>query len=268
MAKCVIIAAENLASNGVVSGLLEGSGKHIQQLILLPNFPLKSPSNRGRAKRLIDKTVWQFVMFKGFEIFVSSFIRLMLNSTISAKARKRNIPIAYFSDPSDPVLVDYLSSMECDIILSAGPSILPQSILSIPSLFTLNCHCARLPEFQGPANYIWMSIEQTKYAYVAIQIMTAKIDAGEVIAEDYIVRDPTWSVYEFNWHLAKFAGGFYSKVLNTILNADSLTKIQLKVDRSRQHVEKNRGFPKSKDFIQLRKRGVRLIRLLDPLRFF
>lgn len=265
--KCAIITSENLASNAITTGLLSGNIAHIKHIFILPNVPTKGSKNKGRTKRLLVKTVWQFVLFKALEIFASTFIRTLLRTTIHAKAQQKGIPTSHFPEPDTPELLKKLRELDCDILISSGPSILSSELLKIPNKFTLNCHCARLPDYQGPANYLWMSLDQVKEAYVAIQIMEPKIDSGPVIAESAMARQSNWSVYEFNWHLAKFAGKFYANTIDTIL-LKQYEGVIPSINDNRECTPQNRGFPTTQDFLKLKKLGIPLIRVTDIFKYF
>lgn len=119
---------------------------------------------------------------------------LMRGSFVQHQCVKSGLSFKVYRSAGDPNIVGVVEKLGIDILLSAGPSILSEALISSPKLTTLNCHCARLPNFKGPANYVWMGLAKVKELHVAIQVMTASIDEGPVLHERCMPMNRDWSV--------------------------------------------------------------------------
>ena len=265
--KFAIITSENLVSNQIFQGLLSTLLPNISVVFIVPNVPNTTIKDRKRFWRLLRRPNWRFLLFKFVEIYVSSFLHGFRGTNIHQQCKKNGLRTETYKSADDPTLIKTLDELSVDILLSAGPVILPAPVISSPKIATLNCHCARLPNFKGPANYIWMCLSKVRELYVSIQLMTLVIDEGPVLREQSLIRDEKWSVYELNWRLSKFAGRVYGDYCSEIIKMQKLPNDHPKIDESYATI-KNRGFPKRRDFQHLSMTGISLIRLTDLWRYY
>lgn len=265
--KFAVVVSENVASNHIFRGLVEGIQSHIAMVFIVPNIPADTARNRERRLRLLRSTHWRFASFKCFEIYLSTLLHLLRGSSVRQQCVKLGLPFKKYRSAGDPNIIGIVEKLEIDVLLSAGPSILSEALISSPKLTTLNCHCARLPNFKGPANYVWMCLAKVTELYVAIQVMTADIDEGPVIHERCLPMNPDWSVYELNWTLSKFAGSVYGEFCQNIVRERGIPKENLQIDFDYAPI-KNRGFPGKTEFSELSESGIPFIRISDLWRFY
>jgi hypothetical protein len=265
--KFAVITAENLASNNIIVGLLDHIANNIAFVCIVPNLPFQSARHRERVWRLTAEAAWQFKLFKAMEVFGSSALHFLRGTLIRHRCRARGIKVLRCADASAPEFKALLKSEGIDILLSAGPAILPRAVIYTPPLGTLNCHCARLPNFAGPANYVWMALEGVEELYVSLQLMEPELDSGPVLHEALIRHSREWSVYAMNWHLSRFAGQVYGQFCRCIIAAGLVPNKAPAVDPAYAEI-RTRGLPGRASFRALRRKGISLIRIMDPFRYY
>lgn len=250
MDKVVVITSQNMASNNIVAGLIDVLGSQISLIVGVPNLPSNSRKSIIRTFSLLRRASFFFAFFKFCEIYIHGFLATLQGRNIKQLAKEKDIPFRRFSSANEEALFEQLSKAPPCLILSAGPVILPRRLINLPMVATLNCHCARLPDYRGAANYIWMKINNENEAYATIQRMEFELDAGAVIDERAIGIDPSWSAYQLNYHLSSFAGRFYGTTVRKILES---RPSQLTYCPTTQRKAGNRGIPNHAAMLQFMK---------------
>jgi len=101
---------------------------------------------------------------------------------------KEKIP--RFSSPkvNSPQFIEYVKGLNIDLIVVYFlPQILKAEILNIPRLGVLNCHPSLLPRYGGPQPAFWMLKNGESIAGVTVHMMTEKIDAGDIVAQQELI---------------------------------------------------------------------------------
>jgi methionyl-tRNA formyltransferase len=89
---------------------------------------------------------------------------------------------------NDPDFIDYVKSLNVDLIVVFFFSqILKPALLQIPRLGVLNCHPSLLPRYGGPHPAFWMIKNGESLAGVTVHVMTEKIDAGDMVAQQELI---------------------------------------------------------------------------------
>jgi methionyl-tRNA formyltransferase len=89
---------------------------------------------------------------------------------------------------NSPTFVDYVKSLNIDlIVVFFFPQILKPALLQIPRLGVLNCHPSLLPRYGGPHPAFWMLKNGESMAGVTVHVMTEKIDAGDIVAQQELI---------------------------------------------------------------------------------
>jgi methionyl-tRNA formyltransferase len=103
---------------------------------------------------------------------------------VEAAALAAGLPILQPADISDPKFIETLRAFAADIfVVIAYGKILPPEILAIPKLFCLNVHASLLPRYRGAAPINWAIINGEEKTGVSIIKLNAKIDAGDILAQ-------------------------------------------------------------------------------------
>lgn len=123
------------------------------------------------------------VLKKKFQISLIVLSRKNLNAEFHKKIKKLNINILYFEKNINKIHKT-IKQIKPDFIICAGfPKLIPQKILSIASISSINLHGGRVPLYLGASTLNWQIINNEKYIYITALKMNSIIDAGPVIAE-------------------------------------------------------------------------------------
>ena len=257
----LIIAAQNLASNNIVGELLAALKDEPVELVLFPNTPASNGREVKRIFTLIGKSSVKFILFKFAEIYVASALQYLKGRTIAQSCRQGKIPCHRLSSPNGQEFFELVESIRPRVILSAGPNILPGRLFRIAGCDVLNCHCARLPEYRGAANYLWMLLNGEEYGYVSIQKMEPKLDEGPLLAETAMDISGFDSAYRLNHEFSRFAGRCYARYVRKFLKTGRHDRVE-----TTGREPANRGLPKADDIRRLEAAGKRLFRWSEFLK--
>lgn len=129
----------------------------------------------------------------------------MTSSPTKAWAVENNIPFTH----ELPTAGDY----DLFIVVAYG-KILPQSVIDIPKLGTLNIHYSLLPRWRGASPVEAAILHGDTETGVSIQKMVFKLDAGPIIAEERTTIDPNETHVELRNRLIKIGSDLLVSVLN------------------------------------------------------
>ena len=91
-------------------------------------------------------------------------------------------------DVNSPTFVEYIKGLNIDlIVVFFFPQILKTALLQTPRLGVLNCHPSLLPRYGGPHPAFWMLKNGESVAGVTVHVMTEKIDAGDIVAQQELI---------------------------------------------------------------------------------
>lgn len=260
MTRLVLIAAENLGSASIARPVIECHAEEIAFVMMTPNVATNTSRRRNIALSMVRRASPSFVAFKFAEMYVHNLLAWLRGSSIKQTAKRFGVEVRQYPSASDPSFLRDLRQARPAYALNAGPAILSEEVIGEPEVATLNCHGARLPEYKGAANYVWMLINGESVGYPTIQRMEVEIDAGEPYAECAVEIDPAWSAYRLNHELTSAGGRLYADFVAEALRSGLPTALHRP-----GAVEAYRGFPTRQDVRELRRRGHRMLTLRDVL---
>jgi methionyl-tRNA formyltransferase len=100
-------------------------------------------------------------------------------------------------------------------LVVAYGKIIPEDILNIPKLCSINIHYSLLPKYRGASPVESAILNGDTVTGVTIQKMVYKMDAGPVIAEEKVNILPTEKASELRTRLIKIGGELLIKTLKT-----------------------------------------------------
>ena len=84
----------------------------------------------------------------------------------------------------DPGSIEYLTKKAADLfVVIAYGQILPEVVLGIPRVFSINVHASLLPKYRGAAPINWALIRGEKTTGVSVIKMTKEMDAGPLLLQ-------------------------------------------------------------------------------------
>lgn len=103
------------------------------------------------------------------------------------------------------------------IVVAAYGRILPQTVLDLPPVGCINVHSSLLPQYRGAAPINWAILNGERETGVTIMHMSAKLDAGDIIAQRATAIDPEETAEQLTGRLAQ---------LGAELLADTVTQLE------------------------------------------
>ena len=101
---------------------------------------------------------------------------------------KEKIPRIPCPSVNAPRFIEYVKGLNIDlIVVCIFPQILKAAILQTPRLGVINCHPSLLPRYAGPQPEFWMLKNGESLAGVTVHVMTEKIDAGDIVAQQELI---------------------------------------------------------------------------------
>ncbi|UJS19546.1 MAG: methionyl-tRNA formyltransferase [Candidatus Brocadia sp.] len=105
-------------------------------------------------------------------------------SSVKEKALERGLAILQPVNVNDEPVVKHLRDIapECIVVVAFG-QFLSNAILQLPRYRCLNIHASLLPKYRGAAPINWAIIQGETITGVTAVVMTARMDAGDMIAQ-------------------------------------------------------------------------------------
>ena len=107
--------------------------------------------------------------------------RKINSSPIKKIALKYDIPIFQPDNLKDPIFLNKLNSLNPDLFVVVAFRMLPEILINIPKLGTINLHSSLLPDYRGAAPINWVIINGEKETGVTTFFINKKIDEGDII---------------------------------------------------------------------------------------
>ena len=107
--------------------------------------------------------------------------------SVAELAASKGIPVYAPEDINHPVWVGRIREMKPDFLFSFYyRSLIKQELLDIPAKGCINLHGSLLPKYRGRVPINWAIINGEKKTGVTLHYMTAKADAGDIIAQEKV----------------------------------------------------------------------------------
>lgn len=145
------------------------------------------PKNRGM--KLLPTPVKEFAVTAGIQVYQPASCR-------------------------DEAVLDQLRDLAPDVIVVAAyGKLLPEALLNIPRLATINVHSSILPQYRGAAPINWAVLNGDEETGVTIQYMAPQLDAGDILLVKTTPIDPQEDAGELYDRLAVLGGEAASEAL-------------------------------------------------------
>ena len=107
----------------------------------------------------------------------------LVASPVKELALSRGVPVYQPETFKDGLAEADIRALKPDLLITvAYGRLLPQSVLNIAPLGSINVHGSLLPKYRGSAPIQWAVLNGDKTTGISIQYMALKMDAGDVIA--------------------------------------------------------------------------------------
>ena len=113
-----------------------------------------------------------------------------------------------------PDFIEFLANFKPDLfIVVAFGQILPEALLGLPRLGTINIHASLLPKYRGPAPIQWAIINGEKETGVTTMLMDEGLDTGDIILASKTRIEPDETSATLHDRLANLGADLLIKTL-------------------------------------------------------
>lgn len=141
----------------------------------------------------------------------------MVVSPIKEYALDKGIPVYQPEKFRDPQVIEHLQKVQADLfVVIAYGRILPQVILDLPRIFSINLHGSILPQYRGAAPINRAIIDGQSRTGITIIRMNARMDAGDIIASHSMEIDPLETSQDVRQRMMDEGGPFLIKTIADI----------------------------------------------------
>ncbi len=138
-------------------------------------------------------------------------------NSVAELASGKGIPVYAPEDVNHPVWTGRIRAMQPEIIFSFYyRNLLKADLLSIPPKGCINLHGSLLPKYRGRVPINWALINGESESGVTLHYMTAKADAGNIIAQKRIAIEDCDTAKTLHLKAAKAASELLAKTLPAI----------------------------------------------------
>ena len=138
----------------------------------------------------------------------------LLPTPVKEFAVTEEIPVYQPVSCRDEATLDQLRDLAPDVIVVAAyGKLLPEALLNIPRLATINVHSSILPQYRGAAPINWAVLNGDEETGVTIQYMAPQLDAGDILLVKTTPIDPQEDAGELYDRLAVLGGEAASEAL-------------------------------------------------------
>jgi len=139
--------------------------------------------------------------------------------SVAEVAARNNLPVFSPEDINHPLWVSRIKAMNPDVIFSFYyRNLVKQPILDIPAKGCINLHGSLLPKYRGRVPINWALVNGEKETGVTMHYMTARADAGDIIAQQGFPIGDDDTAFDLHMKAADAARDLLKKTLPLILN--------------------------------------------------
>ena len=96
------------------------------------------------------------------------------------------LPVMQPASPRDPGLAEELRSFAPDVLAVVAYSILPDRLLRVPRLGSVNVHPSLLPAYRGAAPIVWALFDGCTETGVTTFLLSRRVDAGDILLQERV----------------------------------------------------------------------------------
>ena len=187
--------------------------------------------------------------------------RKVTSSPIKKIAESNNIPLFQPKNLKDPNFLNDICSLNPDLFVVVAFRMLPEILINIPKLGTINLHSSLLPNYRGAAPINWVIINGEKETGVTTFFINKKIDEGDIIDSVEVKIKEEYSAGILHDKLKDIGAELVLKTVNNIFTKNYSRQKQVISDKDKVAPKIDKELCK----INLHKTAVEIVRLIKGL---
>ena len=196
-----------------------------------------------------------YLLLKLFEAYFDSILCAFTRHSWKRLLRERQITQISLRNNVQAKIINLYFKEKYDIVISIGPMIISSNVLRVCGKI-LNLHNAKLPEFGGLSNEVWVRYFDQDTICSTLHTMTVKLDCGVVLQSSSASIYTDWSILRTNMENCRLSGRLLQDFL---ANSKSIPELKSEAD-----IESTcRSIPSRQIMYELKRRNIKLLRLSD-----
>ena len=173
---------------------------------------------KSLKKRFI-KFAWEFFgPWRFFRKSLNSIVGKIFSPGFQDLIRPFNIPLKKFKNPNASDCINWVNSLEFDVILATQSFKIGKSLLNLPSYGILNKHASPLPKYRGVFPVFWVMVNAEKEYALSIHQMAKGYDSGRIYFQKrwlFKSGDSFEGVYK---NISKHIPEAFEKAMDNLIN--------------------------------------------------
>ncbi len=218
--RLIIFTNRDLASNINLNILLPHIAPHVTHIFVSDKVGGKNtnPPKELKELKFFEQTLFNDILFPQLDNQKRDFKGQYL--TFNELSRQYNIPIQSLNEVKSAETLDYIRSLQPDLILSVRyGKIFGNDFIKIPKRGIINLHSGRLPQYRGVlATFRALMNGDSEIGCTLHYIDDATIDTGGIIGFSTLKVDTSKSLF---WHIMNLYPAsldILTSTIDTILN--------------------------------------------------
>lgn len=138
-------------------------------------------------------------------------------SDVKQESLREKIPVLQPEDLKDKDFMEELKNLNADLfVVVAFGRFMPQKLIDLPKIFSINVHASLLPQYRGAAPMNWALVNGEKKTGVSIMKVISKMDAGDIIAQEQEEIGPDDTAVSLRKNLSKRGAQLLLKTIDSI----------------------------------------------------
>lgn len=187
--------------------------------------------------------------------------RKITSSPIKKIAENNDIPLFQPNNLKDHNFLNEIRSLNPDLFVVVAFRMLPEILINIPKLGTINLHSSLLPNYRGAAPINWVIINGEKETGVTTFFINKKIDEGDIIDTVEVKIKEEYSAGILHDKLKNIGAELVLKTVNNIFANNFSRKRQIISDKDKIAPKIDKELCK----INLHKTAEEIVRLIKGL---
>jgi methionyl-tRNA formyltransferase len=187
--------------------------------------------------------------------------RKITSSPIKKIAENNDIPLFQPNNLKDHNFLNEIRSLNPDLFVVVAFRMLPEILINIPKLGTINLHSSLLPNYRGAAPINWVIINGEKETGVTTFFINKKIDEGDIIDTVEVKIKEEYSAGILHDKLKNIGAELVLKTVNNIFANNFSRKRQIISDKDKIAPKIDKELCK----INLHKPAEEIVRLIKGL---
>jgi folate-dependent phosphoribosylglycinamide formyltransferase PurN len=231
--------SNKFASAGIIDSVLVESGRHVRRRKIKRQFARASLL----ARPLVAVDLFALAIYG--KICARNLRRSILQEN-GYSDYPCNVERFDVDDINEPAGIDYLSSVDPDVLIVLGTAILKAQVIAIPRLGTLNIHGGIVPQYRNVHSEFWAYCrKEPELIGTSILFLDEGVDTGDIVRQKTIDFEETDGLLGAKRKNAELAASLILETINEV-RAGSLSRT----------VQSNVGAgtfptPRASDFLRL-----------------